>query len=134
MDPAQNDRQPRPAPASLKDGARPAHEDPSVHSNVTPFPAPAAAAEAAGHAHHLPVWMARSMMIVFVAFCIEIGLVMITAPWVPHLWDENGLVMAYPQLRAFLAHNFVRGAVTGMGILDIWYGIYEAVHYHDPKP
>jgi hypothetical protein len=23
---------------------------------------------------------------------------------------------------------------TGIGILDIWLGIYEAVHYRDPKP
>lgn len=105
-----------------------------MHSNVTPFPAPTVAADdAAAHPHHLPVWMARSMMIVFVAFCIEVGLVMITAPWVPHLWNENSLLAAYPDLRAFLAHNFVRGAVTGVGILDIWLGIYEAVHYHDPK-
>ena len=137
MDPAQKNRQQGPAPALTPDGQPAAAKDASVPSNVHPFPAPAIPvppAEDAGPA--LPVWMARSMMIVFVAFCIEVGLVLIAVPWLPHsgLWDDSTLLASFPAVRAFLANSFVRGAATGIGVLDIWLGIHEAVHYRDPKP
>lgn len=105
-----------------------------MHSNVRPFPAPAIVAPPQPAEHSTPVWLARTMMLVFVAFCIEVGLILIAVPWIPHLWYENSLLTAYPGLRAFLANDFVRGAITGVGLLDLWLGIYEAVHYHDPKP
>ena len=130
MDSAQKPRQPGTAPAS-PDAQPAADKDPSVPSNVRAFPAPDVVAPVPEVAP--PRWMARIMMIVFVAFCIEVGLVLITVPWIPHLWDENSMLTAWPNLRAFLAQNFVRGAVTGLGLLDIWLGVYEAVHYHDPK-
>lgn len=137
MDPAQNDRQPRLAGASFPEGKSPAPEDPSVHSDAVPsnlrrFPSAPAPLAAPGE-HPLPIWLARTMMIVFVAFCIEVGLILVAVPWIPHLWHENSLLAAYPAARAFLAHDFVRGAVTGVGLLDLWYGVYEAVHYRDPK-
>jgi hypothetical protein len=134
MDPAQHDRQPRRPGAVSPEGQFPASEDPSVHSNVHPFPAPAAAAATETEAQLPPVWLARLMMVVFVAFCIEVGLILVAVPWVPRLWHENSLLLGYPALRAFLANDFVRGAVTGIGLLDLWLGVYEAVHYRDPKP
>ncbi|MDP9267356.1 MAG: hypothetical protein M3P27_03405 [Acidobacteriota bacterium] len=116
-------------------------------SNVRPFPGPVPPVPAAGANGVLdkagldndadappPVWLARSMMVVFVAFCVEVGLVLIAVPWLPHLWHENSLLTSFPAIRAFIAHDFVRGVTTGIGVLDIWLGIYEAVHYRDPKP
>jgi len=106
-----------------------------VPANVRSFPAPAAAAPAPETAEHLPpVWLARAMMVVFVAFCVEVGLILVAVPWIPHLWHENSLLVPYPGVRAFLAQDFVRGAVTGIGLLDLWLGVSEAVHYRDPKP
>ena len=107
-------------------------------SNVRPFPGPVSPVSAALLDQNAeappPVWLARCMMIVFVAFCVEVGLVLIAVPWLPHLWHENSLLVSYPTIRAFMAHDFVRGMTTGIGILDIWLGIYEAVHYRDPVP
>lgn len=138
MDPAQNDRQPL-AGAPSPEGKRPSSEDPSVRSdavpsNVRPFPTAAAIAPGAGEEQAPPVWLARTMMVVFVAFCVEVGLILVAVPWIPHLWHENSILLAYPSARAFLANDFVRGAVTGVGLLDLWFGVYEAVHYRDPKP
>ena len=136
MDPAQKNKQSG-AAGPKGDGASAAPKDPSVPSNVRPFPAPASPVNAALLDNDVevppPVWLARSMMVVFVAFCVEVGLVLIAVPWLPHLWHENSLLASYPAIRAFLAHDFVRGMTTGIGILDIWLGIYEAVHYRDPK-
>jgi hypothetical protein len=134
MDPAQNNRQGAAPGSGSPDGRSPASKDPSVPSNVRSFPAATVVVPDQEIEAPMPVWMARSMMLVFVAFCVEVGLVLMAVPWLPHLWQESSLVSAYPAFRAFLANNFVRGAVSGLGVLDIWLGIYEAVHYRDPKP
>jgi hypothetical protein len=137
MDSPQKNRQPGSAGASAPGDQPGAAKEPSVPSNVHQFPAPAIIVPVAETREHpLPVWMARAMMIVFVAFCIEVGLVLIAVPWLPHsgLWEDSTLLSSFPAIRTFLAHSFVRGVATGIGILDIWLGIYEAVHYRDPKP
>jgi hypothetical protein len=28
----------------------------------------------------------------------------------------------------------VKGVITGIGLIDIWIGIWEAVHYRDQRP
>jgi|GEM_PF-1478342 len=138
MDPAQKNKQPGAAPT---DGPSAAAKDASVPSNVRSFPVPAPV-RSSGNVARLdddteappPIWLARLMMVVFVAFCVEVGLVLIAVPWLPHLWHENSLLASFPAVRAFIAHDFVRGVVSGIGVLDIWLAIYEAAHYRDPKP
>jgi len=77
------------------------------------------------------VWLYRISLVIFVIFCIELGMLLAVLPWIP-LWVNNGLVAAHPLLRSILEENFVRGGVTGFGLIDIWIGIWEAVHYRDP--
>ena len=81
----------------------------------------------------LPIWMQRTFLIIFVLLCIEIGIVLVALPWRP-IWSDNALLANYPHLRTFLRLGFVRGAITGIGLLDIWIGIWEAVHYRERKP
>jgi len=77
------------------------------------------------------IWSHRLSLVVFVVFCIELGVVLAILPWL-NIWNQNNLVLAHPALRALVQNNFVRGVATGMGLVDIWIGIWEAVHYHDP--
>lgn len=77
------------------------------------------------------VWLHRISLVIFVIFCIELGMLLAVLPWTP-VWVNNGLVVAYPLLKSILQQNFVRGLVTGFGLVDIWIGIWEAVHYSDP--
>lgn len=77
------------------------------------------------------VWLHRISLVIFVIFCIELGMLLAVLPWTP-VWINNGLVGAHPLLKSLLQQNFVRGLVTGFGIVDIWIGIWEAVHYNDP--
>ena len=78
------------------------------------------------------VWLHRISLVIFVIFCIELGMLLAVLPWTP-IWVNNGLVAAYPLLKSILQQNFLRGLVTGFGLVDIWIGIWEAVHYSDPK-
>jgi hypothetical protein len=81
-----------------------------------------------------PVWLQRLSMVIQVLFCIELGLLLAVLPWYGPVWSSNYLLADHPEIRAIIQHNFVRGVVSGLGLVDIWLGIWDAVHYHDRKP
>ncbi len=79
-----------------------------------------------------PIWMQRLAIISTVIICCWIGFILAALPWLPQ-WTENSLINDFPNLRWLLGTGFVRGLVTGIGILDLWIGISEAVHYRDRR-
>ena len=94
---------------------------------------PAPAQPAQDNSGELPVWLQRVFVIVYVLFCIELGLVLVVLPWLPDYWFAGSWLMPWPELRRLLQSGFVRGAVSGLGLLDIWLGIMEAVRYRDRR-
>ncbi len=78
-----------------------------------------------------PVWLQRLSLFVLVLFCIYLGVLVTVLPWWTRVWDHNMFLQARPRLAAFLHHGAVRGIVSGLGLLDIWIGISEAIHYRD---
>ena len=76
------------------------------------------------------LWMQRIWLIVFVLFCLEVGIILIVLPWT-RIWADNSLLLGHPQIREFLSLGFVRGLVSGLGLVDIWMGVAEAVRYHE---
>jgi len=76
------------------------------------------------------LWMHRIWLAVFVLFSLEVGIILTLLPWT-RIWTENSLLLGYPQLREFLTHNFVRGLISGLGLVDIWMGVAEAVRYRE---
>jgi len=76
------------------------------------------------------LWLHRSSLVISVIFCIELGMLLAILPWT-RVWTDNSYLLAYPALKIFLQNNFVRGMITGIGLLDIWLGIAEAVHYRE---
>ena len=73
------------------------------------------------------------MLVVQVMFLIELGMVLTVSPWTT-VWHQNSLLAAHPAMRAFIEQGFVRGAVTGLGLINIWMGIWEAVQYREDAP
>jgi len=51
-------------------------------------------------------------------------------PWTPE-WTDNYLLLTFPGLRTIVANGFFRGICSGLGLLDIWIGFWEALHYHE---
>ena len=47
-----------------------------------------------------------------------LGVLLILIPWLGY-WDHNFFLDKYPELIPFLLHPSVRGAVTGLGALDV---------------
>jgi hypothetical protein len=79
---------------------------------------------------HPPVWTQRLLLVVEVAVAVWAGMLVMALPWT-RLWTENPLLAAWPSLKFILEQNFVRGLITGIGLVDVWMGISEAVHYRD---
>jgi hypothetical protein len=63
---------------------------------------------------------------VFSSFLV--GLVLVVAPWTP-LWDTNYLLQPHPLLRSLLLNTFTRGAITGLGLVNLMLALLEA-HDH----
>lgn len=76
------------------------------------------------------VWVHRMLVLFFVFLCAVVGVLLVILPWRPE-WTDNYLLLGSPALRSFFASGFVRGFCTGLGVLDIWIGFWEAVHYHE---
>ncbi|SRR5271157_499199 len=76
------------------------------------------------------LWVKRLWLVTVVLVCLEVGIILIVLPW-SRLWTENSLLLGHPQLAEFLQQNFVRGLVSGLGLVDVWMGIAEAVRYRE---
>jgi hypothetical protein len=76
------------------------------------------------------LWLRRITVLLFVFVCASAGVLLIIVPWT-NTWTDNRLLLVFPDLREFVANGFVRGVCSGLGVLDIWIGFWEAVHYHE---
>jgi hypothetical protein len=80
------------------------------------------------------LWLLRFRSLLFVTMCATLGVLLIILPWTPR-WTDNPLLLTSPNLRDFVSSGFVRGLASGLGILDLWLGFWEAIHYHEnPRP
>jgi hypothetical protein len=79
---------------------------------------------------NLQVWLHRILILLLVFVCAAMGVLLLILPWRPE-WTDNHLLLGSPGLRTFVSNGFVRGLCSGLGLLDIWIGFSEAVHYHD---
>jgi hypothetical protein len=80
----------------------------------------------------IALWIDRLGLVIRVVFYIELGMLLTVLPWT-RLWTDNSLVADLPRVRELLQMNFVRGLVTGVGLVDVWIGIWEAVRYREGK-
>lgn len=76
------------------------------------------------------VWLMRIRALLVVTLCATFGVVLLILPWTPQ-WTDNPLLLNLPNLREVVASGFVRGLASGLGLLDLWLGFWEAIHYHE---
>ena len=81
----------------------------------------------------VPVWLQRLSLVVMVTFCFYVGLLLFCLPWT-RFWYQNHYLLAYPWLSSILLHGATRGIISGIGLLDLWIGLSEAIHYRDYRP
>jgi hypothetical protein len=99
------------------------------HGSADPPPKPAP--QTLPEQHRTPVWLRRIDLFLRVIVRLYLGLLVVALPWT-HLWDENHLFNLVPQIAAFTANGAVRGVISGLGLLNIWIAISDAIHYREP--
>jgi hypothetical protein len=99
-----------------------------------PFPknAPAPAAQSEDETSSQPLWMRRIILVLFVMFCLQMGMMLLFLPWTPP-WSSNSWLAQHWTIRSIVTNYFVRGLVSGLGLVDIFIGVWEAVNYREPK-
>ena len=64
--------------------------------------------------------------LVLVVFFFEVGVVLIFIPW-SAFWDRNYFAQLVPPLQMAITNNFFRGAVSGLGVINVVAGLAELV-------
>jgi len=64
------------------------------------------------------------MRLLTTAFFFEAGLVLVIIPWSVY-WERNYFVQALPFVTPFITNDFVRGAVSGLGVVNLLAGVVE---------
>lgn len=62
--------------------------------------------------------MNRIVHALLVLLCFELGAVLLCLPWTS-LWEQNYFLVRFPALIPVMLHPSLRGAVSGLGVLDI---------------
>ncbi|HEX7531337.1 MAG TPA: hypothetical protein VF333_09345 [Pyrinomonadaceae bacterium] len=82
----------------------------------------------------------RLSVIFYIILCLEIGIVLTVLPWV-HLdwlglsdWSNNYFLLLAAHktgygVQRFIASGWVRGGVSGIGILNLGMGLWELIHF-----
>lgn len=78
----------------------------------------------------MQIWLGRIRALLLVTLCATFGVLLVILPWTPN-WTDNPLLLGLPDLREIISSGFVRGLTSGLGLLNLWLGFWEAIHYHE---
>ncbi len=70
--------------------------------------------------------MNKLLNVVYIIFCFQVGIFLLVFPWM-HIWESNVLLLQYPAFRLVMMNNFFRGAVSGLGIINLVIGGIEVM-------
>ena len=69
-------------------------------------------------------WYHKLGSIIFAFFCFEVGVFLILFPWLT-LWDANYFSLLTEDWRQVWMSPYFRGAVSGVGIVNIYIAVLE---------
>jgi len=79
---------------------------------------------------------AKVTVIVYILICFEVGVLLAILPWTSY-WQDNFFLyfltakLHTPALESFLQSGYVRGAVTGLGLLNIFAGLRDIFKFRE---
>jgi len=79
----------------------------------------------------IPHWLVRTELYLRVLLRMYIGLAICYAPWSQLFWDQNPLFVQFPTLSIYAAHGAVRGIISGLGLLNIWIALQDAIRHRN---
>jgi hypothetical protein len=73
----------------------------------------------------------RWVAILYIAFCFEMGVFLFVFPWVS-VWHHNFFIARFPWLSVIARNYYFRGAVSGIGLVDIYLAFHEVWRMRAP--
>src|SRR5262245_8722987 len=77
---------------------------------------------------------AKITVVVYIMICFEVGVLLIILPWT-HYWEDNVFLFfitgKLDGMQTFLTSGYVRGAVTGLGVLNILAGFRDTIKFRE---
>lgn len=71
-------------------------------------------------------WHRRVLGFCLVLFAFELGLFLLVFPWL-HSWDLSWIPLHSPQLSDIWMSRYFRGALSGLGLLNIYVALAELI-------
>lgn len=103
-------------------------QQPSLFPQEGP-PAPAAPDPVHGpRPGRVPPWLQYLELSVRVVVRLYLGLIIVVLPWT-HFWNNNHLLLYVPHLALLALNGVTRGIVSGLGILNIWIAVDDAIRF-----
>jgi hypothetical protein len=81
------------------------------------------------HARH--TWIHKLGIFLFIIVCFEVGAFLTVFPWTPQ-WDSNSVANLFPWLRDLWISSYFRGALSGLGLLNIYISLGEVSRLRRP--
>jgi hypothetical protein len=84
-------------------------------------------------AEHGVGWVQRVSSVLFVLFCFELGIFLLVYPWTTG-WSNNYFAWVtatglHTGWHDFWDNSYVRGAVSGLGAVNLWIAIAEVCRF-----
>ncbi|HEV2424834.1 MAG TPA: hypothetical protein VGZ29_08405 [Terriglobia bacterium] len=70
----------------------------------------------------------RLLTVLYIVLCFLAGVLLLLSPWLLP-WEENYFFLRYSWVQIVAANDYVRGAISGVGLADIALGVWEARRY-----
>jgi hypothetical protein len=67
----------------------------------------------------IPRWLRVIEITLFVVLRLYVGALVVLLPW-RSVWTTNAWINHWPTIAGFMAQGWVRGIVSGLGLLNIW--------------
>jgi hypothetical protein len=71
--------------------------------------------------------MNRLLRILLLLVWLELGLMLILVPW-SEFWQANYFMIQFPALDVFLRSAYLRGAVSGLGVMNVFLALESFRH------
>jgi hypothetical protein len=67
----------------------------------------------------IPRWLLIMEIALFVILRLYVGALVVLLPW-RSIWTANAWINNWPHVANFITQGWVRGLVSGLGLLNIW--------------
>jgi len=78
-------------------------------------------------------WAQRLGTLLFVLVCFEVGAFLLLFPWMEY-WDHNSIASLAPWMREIWDSAYFRGALSGLGLVNIYIALAEVFRRRRPRP